>query len=126
MNGARKYAGLFKTGQYGRLYVVSSSHARGSTFHIWVLPENERGLANGTCNGPRNANSVEVYGVTGGQPGWTETYGWLHEGKWQKDFWSLVKEKENKKLMLQTAEDLELAKTIAQGADKMASLLDKY
>ena len=31
-----------------------------------------------------------MYGITGGQPGWTETYGWLHRGKWEQDFAALV------------------------------------
>ena len=38
MQGAREYARMFSSGQRGRLYLVSGTHARGRTFHIWVLP----------------------------------------------------------------------------------------
>jgi len=86
MRGATEYARMFRTGQHGKLYLVSGSHARGETFHIWILPTEEeiKGM-------PWTVkNAVEVYGITGGQPGWTETYGWLHKGKWQEDFYALV------------------------------------
>lgn len=86
MRGAREYANMFKTGQYGRLYIVSGSHARGKTFHIFVLPKGETGIPNGTNNAPLNKDAVEVYGIINGQPGWTENYGWIHEGKWIDDF----------------------------------------
>lgn len=91
MKGAREYALLFKTGQYGKLYITSGSHARGYTFRIQVLPEGEKAKPNGSQNTCLNSNAVEVYGIVSGQPGWTETYGWLHEGKWQEDFEKLVK-----------------------------------
>jgi hypothetical protein len=87
---SKEYAQLFETGQYGRLYLVSGEHARGRTFHIWVLPEGETARPNGRNNRPLNADAVEVYGITEGQPGWTETYGWLHHGRWQQDFAALV------------------------------------
>ena len=86
MRGATEYARMFSTKQHGKLFLVSSSHARGKTFNIWILPSDE----------PINEmpwtikNAVEVYGITGGQPGWTETYGWLHDGKWKDDFAKLV------------------------------------
>ena len=103
MNGAREYAELFKTGEYGKLYIKSDYHARGRTFHIYVGEENKR---------------VEVYGITGGQPGWTETYGWLHEGAWQNDFETLLQtrrlevEVEKKKEQAQKLKDeLKTAKT---------------
>jgi hypothetical protein len=88
-----KYAPYFKTGQYGRLYIVSGSHARGRTFRIYVLPEGEEAKGNGENNPPLNPNAVEVYGIVGGQPGWTESYGWLHEGKWQEDLNALYEQK---------------------------------
>ena len=94
MNGARRYASLFQTGQVGRLYLVSGSHARGRTFHIYVLPEGAEAKPNGANNAPLNSGAVEVYGITGGQPGWTETYGWLHTGRWQEDFEALVEARE--------------------------------
>lgn len=93
MQGAREYASLFQTGQHGRLYLVSSSHARGKTFHIYVLPEGVEAKPNHDC-APLNSDAVEVYGITGGQPGWTETYGWLHAGPWQTDFWALCEKRQ--------------------------------
>ena len=90
MKGAREYAELFKTGQYGKLYLASGSHARGLTFRIQILPEGEKAISNGVGNTCVNNNAVEVYGVISGQRGWTECYGWLHEGQWQKDFETLV------------------------------------
>lgn len=94
MIGARKFAGLFKTGQHGRLYLVSSRHARGTTFRIYVLPAGVEAIPNSDVNPPLNSDAVEVYGVVSGNPGWTETYGWLHEGKWQADFAELVAQRE--------------------------------
>lgn len=90
MQGAREYATLFQTGQHGRLYLVSSSHARGKTFRIFVLPEGEDAKPNGPHNALLNGDAVEVFGIVGGQPGWTETYGWLYAGRWQEDFAALV------------------------------------
>jgi len=93
MKGADEYASLFKTGQYGKLYLTRGSHARGPTFHIHVLPADEKAIVNGPSNPCINRDAVEVYGIIGGNPGWTETYGWLHEGSWQEDFYKLVEEK---------------------------------
>ena len=90
MEGAREYAELFETGQYGRLYITSSSHARGKTFHIQVLPKGEKAKPNGDNNICLNKGAVEVYGVIGGNPGWTEFYGWKHEGPWQSDFEQMI------------------------------------
>lgn len=92
MIGAREYANLFTTGQYGRFYFVSGSHARGKTFHIYLLPEGEEAIPNRGDNPPLNKDCVEIYGIIGGNPGWTEVYGWLHEGKWQLDFERMVAE----------------------------------
>ncbi len=89
MNGAKEYATMFSTGQYGRLYLSSHCHARGKTFHIYVLPKGESAFPNGPHR-RLNKNAVEVYGITGGNPGWTETYGWLYRGKWEQDFAALV------------------------------------
>lgn len=91
MKGASEFAKLFTTGQHDRLYLVSSSHARGKTFHIYVLPEGVAAKSNGSGNAPLNADAVEVYGVVDGNPGWTESYGWKHKGPWQQDFEAMVK-----------------------------------
>jgi hypothetical protein len=87
MEGVDEYARLFKTQQRGRLYLLSGSHARGKTFNIYVLPKGEVINNNST---PLNKDAVEVYGIIGGQPGWSETYGWLHNGPWQDDFIEMV------------------------------------
>ncbi len=93
MKGAEK-SHLFKTGQYGRLYITSSSHARGRTLRIQVLPEGEKAIPNGSNNPCLNKDAVMVYDAISGQLGWTETYGWLHKGKWQDDFEKLVVDRE--------------------------------
>ena len=94
MNGVADYPDLFKTGQYGRFYFVSSSHARGKTFEIYILPKGEEAIGNGEGNGPLNKDAVKVFGeLPGGQPGWTESYGWLHNGKWIVDFHNLCRER---------------------------------
>ena len=89
MQGATENAELFKSGQYGRLYLEAGVHARGKTFQSWVLP------ADVLCTGsPRSlGDAVEVYGIVSGNPGWTESYGWLHKGPWEHDFSSLVEQR---------------------------------
>ena len=85
MKGANGYASLFSTGFYGQLYIISGSHARGKTFHIYVVPK-----------GTENFDSrlaVEVYGIVSGDPGWSESYGWKHKGKWVEDFEEMVKKR---------------------------------
>lgn len=93
MKGA-ELAYLFETGQYGRLYITSSRHARGETLRIQVLPEGQKAKPNGSMNLCTNKDAVLVYGVISGNPGWTEEYGWLHHGPWKDDFYNLVKEKQ--------------------------------
>lgn len=61
--------------RYKNIVFILSTHARGKCFKIWIY-ENEN------IQDTLEDSHLEVYGVTGGQPGWTETYGWLHEGKW--------------------------------------------
>lgn len=126
MHGARDYAGLFQTGQIDRLYLVSGSHARGRTFHIYVLPEGAAAKPNGSCNGPLNLDAVEVYGVIGGQPGWTESYGWLHKGRWQADFAELVAKRQAEIDAAALAYQLAQRASDEQVATKKASLLANY
>lgn len=90
MKGAREYANLFVTGQYGRMYIVSGNHGRGRTFRIFILPEGEQAKENGPNNACLNESAVEVYGVVSGQPGWTEEYSWIHYGKWVEDFHAMA------------------------------------
>jgi hypothetical protein len=122
----QKYAELFETGQYGRFYIVSGMHARGRTFHIYILPEGEGGIYNGKENGPLNADAVEVYGVTGGQPGWSETYGWLHRGKWEQDFAELVDARKARVAQEQYLREQKLADIEAAEAKRKSELLQAY
>ena len=57
-------------------FLSSGHHARGKYFHIYVMPEG----GEPSHYGHAPDGSVEVYGILGGQPGWTEYYGWLHAG----------------------------------------------
>jgi hypothetical protein len=86
MKGATEYAKLFPGNhQFGRLYLKGGKHARGETFHVFVLPEGRNAMKNGP-----GEDAVEVYGILGGQPGWTEYYGWLRKGLWCDDFEKIV------------------------------------
>lgn len=90
MTGAREHATGIPTGQYGRLYCVSSNHARGLTFDVYVLPAGEKAEPNGACNPPLNSHSVHVYGPLSGQlVGWSEAYGVLVPGPWIDDLHAL-------------------------------------
>ena len=126
MNGAREYAKLIPTGQYGRLYCTSGVHARGKTFRIQVLPENEEAISNGPGNMCVNRDAVTVYGVIGGQPGWTEWYGWLHHGQWEEDFMSLVRaiEKEHKRV-IDEREEANIHRDLIEQA-RIEALLSNY
>ena len=95
MNGAREYAELFGVShQHGKLYIKVGSHARGKTFELYVTPTD--------CAVCLGSEMIEVYGITSGQPGWTETYGWLRKGPWEADFAKLVEEAKAEKLVLAT------------------------
>ena len=126
MYGAREYAELIPTGQYGRLYCTSGVHARGKTFRIQVLPKDEEAISNGSGNMCVNKDAVVVYGVIGGQPGWTEYYGWLHHGKWEKDFESLLLVKERDRIMrINRREEAEIHKELIEIA-RIEALLSNY
>lgn len=111
MKGAKEYAELFSSGQYGKLRIESGQHARGKTFHIYI---GEPG------------NEVEVYGIKDGQPGWTEWYGWKYSGRWQEDFENEVVKR--KKLMEENNNfDQELAAKKQQAeTDKIEKILNQY
>ena len=105
MKGADEYYDLFPTGQRGRLYMLRGRHNKGKTFRIFVLPLDEEAENRHFLNSPTNSDAVEVYGVISGELGWTESYGWIYGGPWQKDFEKMVKirleikeKEENKKL----------------------------
>jgi hypothetical protein len=122
MIGARDYATLFETGQHGRLYLASGEHARGKTFHIWALPTDE--AIEGPPWGCKDA--VEVYGITGGHPGWTETYGWLHHGEWEQDFAELVAKRRNARAVRIAQFEKDKLETEAAEKQRKEALLKTY
>jgi hypothetical protein len=124
MQGATEYARMFTTGQYGRLYLVSDSHARGETFHIWVLPPDAK--LDGESRPWSLPDAVEVYGIIGGQPGWTETYGWLHKGKWQEDFATLVESRRATLADIHAQEVQRKARDEKAESQRKAELLARY
>ena len=126
MKGAREYANLFETGQYGRLYITSSSHGRGKTFRIQVLPAGEKAKSNGTQNLCTNENAVEVYGIVSGNPGWTETYGWLYAGSWQEDFQKIVQQKREELQAKKLRDEESRRKDEAAEKQRINELLSKY
>ena len=122
MTGAREYAKLFRSGQYGKLYLVSGEHARGKVFHILVMPNAERVVGN-----PWSVkDAVEVYGITGGQPGWTETYGWLHRGNWEQDFAALVETRRAEIAAYTARSQQEQAEAEASERQRKEALLAAY
>jgi hypothetical protein len=126
MQGAREYAEVFETGQYGCLYIVSGEHARGKTFHIQILPVGVVAERNGPNNTYLNNDAVEVYGIISGQPGWTEIYGWKHKGPWQADFEQLA---QSRRLMLEARQERDIAYAEDQAEEKTKreqALLAKY
>jgi len=126
MKGAREFASLFETGQYGKLYLVSGEHARGKTFRIQVLPKGEEAIPNGSNNLCLNKNAVTVYGEIGGHSGWTEYYGWLHNGPWENDLVELVSEVRirNESKVLERLK--RLASEEETEANRVAELLKAY
>jgi len=125
MKGA-ELAPLFKTGQYGQLYICSGSHARGRTLRIQVLPKGEKAIPNGENNQCLNPNAVSVYDVVGGQRGWTESYGWIYEGKWQQDFEKLVAKRQRE--IKKVAKEIEKRKALSEKEQqkKTSELLSRY
>jgi len=65
----------------GNIIYALSDHARGKCFRVFLV-ENIHGLTDKELI--NSSNRFEVYGVLGGQNGWTEYYGWKHEGNWVK------------------------------------------
>jgi len=62
--------------QCDNVIYVTSTHARGKTFRIYLVD---------------GENTLEVYGVVRGQRGWTEEYGWRHKGTWVKPILSYLR-----------------------------------
>ena len=127
MNGADEYCEVFQVAeQVGRLYLLPWQHARGATFHIYVLPKGEKVIENGGINPPLNKDCVEVYGVISGNPGWTETYGWIHKGKWQEDFETLYQQRIKETEALQRDREAEEKARLLEEEKRTSTLLGDY
>lgn len=114
MVGARGYRHL-KSGQYGRLYICVGSHARGCTLRVFVMPEGVTVDRKSEWNAP-HPDAVEVYGVTGGQTGWDESYGWTKRGPWEDDFRKIVS---NRNAEIETQKQADrVAQEIKESANK--------
>ena len=119
MKGAREYAELFRESQqHGKIYIKVGSHARGKTFQVYVTPTD--------CAVCLGSDMVEVYGVTGGQPGWTETYNWLHHGQWEDDFARLVEEAKTLKMVIDAADKARKDTLAEEEEARIKSLLSAY
>ena len=126
MQGAREFIGLFRSGQYGRLYIAMGKHARGHTLRIWVLPEGATTNEKTDWNAPSIPDIVEVYGIVSGQPGWTESYGWIHNGPWADDFAALVAQRKDQ-LAWEAQRRKEIqARRESESAARDAVLLSSY
>jgi hypothetical protein len=127
MVGADEYYNVFrKTQQIGKLYIVLGDHARGKTFRVFILPEGEVAKPNGSMNAPLNKDSVEVYGITCGQAGWSEHYGWLHSGPWVNDFMEALASKKAINAKNKEARQQKIKNDEAKEESILKSLLDKY
>jgi len=124
MKGADEYYDLFngQSQQIGRLFLHPHTHARGKCFKIFLLPEGVE--IEGNRVGRRD--NVCVYGVTGGQLGWTETYGWLYKGKWQDDFAKIVEERKAAKEAARANAILKTKEADANEKDRINNLLYSY
>jgi hypothetical protein len=127
MNGAREFCKLFhQAEQHERLYLLPHHHARGKTFRIFVLPAGEKVIENGGFNPPLNHEAIEVYGIVGGNPGWTEYYGWIHEGPWQGDFYMICDRRRKEIRLLEQQQDSYRKAKADEEKKRIADLLGSY
>lgn len=129
MQGANEYYDLFigcKELQFGRLYLSPGLHARGPTFEIYLLPEGVKCGAHPLISAWHCKESVEVYGMVGGQRGWTEYYGWIHKGKWQEDFEKIVEERVRELALKKEKHRQSVEASKLEKKEKIQSLLEDY
>jgi len=124
MKGTERYR-IVPTGQYGRLCVVNSSHARGRTLRVYLMPKDTDAEWNGPGNAPLNYE-VELFGIVSGQPGWTEVYDWIHKGPWVDDFESLVRSLELKKEAELKAAEAYTTDGLKKEQERVAKALAEY
>ena len=124
MQGARDYNNLIKKGErlglveqinsniyrHNNLVFLLGEHARGKTFQMYAVDGNN---FDNSCvkYASVGCEKLEVYGILGGQNGWTEFYGWKEEGKWQDTFEQLCIQIEDEiDKALKKSEELRLRK----------------
>jgi hypothetical protein len=73
-----------------------------------------------------SSHAAEVYGILGGQPGWTEWYGWKRQGPWRQDFERLVGERRAAIAGAQERRQQEAAAKEKARAAQQAMVLDSY
>ncbi len=125
MQGADEYYDLFRgeSQQIGRLFFQLHTHARGKCFEIFLVPDGVK-VEGGHVGGVKDV--VEIYGMAGGQRGWTETYGWLHKGKWQDDFSAIVEQKKAEREVNKIKYEKKIKAQKTQESKKVDSLLSSY
>jgi hypothetical protein len=103
----------------GNVIYVTSSHARGKCFQIYLVDSINM------TDEELKQNAFEVYGIVNGQPGWTEEYGWKHEGAGVNSILNYLIELENKIIQhenslkeLKTKQELEKNMTINKKIEK--------
>lgn len=86
--GYKNHGGDAECFRKGNVLYVLSKHARGRTFFIYLIAD--------------DGELFQVYGIVDGNPGWTESYGWLHRGTWVKPILAYLRK---------LAQDIEAHKT---------------
>ena len=123
MEGLHDYCKLFtRPYQFGRLYILPGSHARGQTLHIFVIKKSHIVTDDLWSKGV----SVEVFGVVSGQPGRTEKYGWLKQGPWVRDFEDICVERRRILKEKSIASKNRILFTKAKEARRIADFLRDY
>jgi hypothetical protein len=123
MQGAKEYAELFTTGQYGRLYMQADIRDDGRrTFRIWVVPAS----AQFRDTMSRIRASVEVYGIVSGANTGNETYGWLRRGRWVADVEAMAGELRAQAVTLAAARTQAIADAAAAEEARIAEVLASY
>jgi hypothetical protein len=123
MQGAKEYAELFTTGQYGRLYMQADIRTdRRRTFRIWVVPANAQ--FRDTIS--RIHASVEVFGVVSGANTENETYGWIRRGRWVADVEAMAGELRAQAVTIAAARTKAIADAAAAEEARIAEVLASY
>lgn len=140
MRGAREYYNLIlgaseksvgklrlerDSGSYrnlGNMVFQFSEHARGKEFHIYIV----KSLDDVKMNGLYNAEKLEVYGVAGGQLGWTEWYDWLIAGPWQKEFNALIVKLQDEALKAHAEESERVYKSEIEERERKKKEIEYY